>query len=106
MSVLHEHCAAVGRSPEEIEISWAGVTAITESSRQKEEVLERVAKAFGRPAEEVEPGLLIGSVEEIRERISRLVEVGVAHFILVTTAPFHHKMLRRLAEEVIPSFRR
>ena len=105
LAVLGEHCAAVGRNLEDIEISWAGAAAVTDSKDAKQAVVNAMARAFGRPAEEVEPGLLVGSAGEVRERIERFVEAGVAHFIMIANTPFNHDSLRRFAEEVMPSFR-
>src|SRR5215470_6973009 len=105
LSVLRAHCSAVGRKIDEIEISWAGSTALTDSKEQKESVTRAISKAFGRSPEEVEPGLLIGPPEEVRDRIAKLIDVGVTHFILIASAPFKHDMLRRFAGEVIPHFK-
>ncbi len=106
LSVLRAHCDAVGRNIDEIEISWAGSAAITESTDQRDAVIGAISKAFGRSPEEIEPGLLVGPTEEIRGRIEKLIEAGVTHFILIAAAPFNHEMLRRFAEDVIPHFRK
>jgi len=105
LSVLRAHCKAVGRNIDEIEESWAGSAAITQSREQKEAVVQAISKVFGRSPEDVEPGLLIGSAEEIRDRIAKLIEAGVTHFILIASAPFNHDMLRQFAEDVIPHFK-
>lgn len=105
ISVLGEHCEAVGRNIDEIEISWAGLAKVTDSKSEKEALVNFMARAFGAEPEQVEPGLLVGSIEEIRDRIASLVEVGVTHFIPILNAPFDHDSIRRIAEEVIPEFR-
>jgi F420-dependent oxidoreductase-like protein len=105
LSVLRAHCKAVVRNIDEIEVSWAGSAAITQSREQKEAVVQAISKAFGRSPEDVEPGLLIGPAEEIRDRIAKLIEAGVTHFILIASAPFNHDMLRQFAEDVIPHFK-
>ncbi|HWX41733.1 MAG TPA: TIGR03560 family F420-dependent LLM class oxidoreductase [Blastocatellia bacterium] len=105
LSVLRAHCKAVGRNFDEIEVSWAGSAAITQSREQKEAVVQAISKAFGRSPEDVEPGLLIGSAEEIRDGIAKLIEAGVTHFILIASAPFNHDMLRQFAKDVIPHFK-
>lgn len=76
LGVLREHCAAVGRRVEEIEVSWAG------------------AGLLGQPA------------PVARARIEELIEAGVTHFIMSASAPFDHDALRRFADQVIPAFRR
>lgn len=105
ISVLRGHCRAVGRDPDEIEISWAGTTLVTESSSEKEALVRRLSEAFGRPPEEVEAGLLIGSASQISDRIRQFIEVGVTHFILIAPAPYNRDTLRQFAQKVMPQFR-
>jgi len=105
INVLGEHCAAVGRNLDDIEISWAGAALVTDSKEERAAVVRGMAEAFGRAPEEVEPGLLVGSANEVRDRINSLVEVGVTHFIMIVNAPFNHDSVRRFAEEVMPTFK-
>jgi F420-dependent oxidoreductase-like protein len=106
ISILKEHCESVGRNLDDIEISWAGATRIAGSPAERDETIRRVAARFGRPPEEIGPGLLMGTAEEIRERINRLIEVGVTHFIIMPTSPADQDTIRRFAEEVMPGFRK
>jgi F420-dependent oxidoreductase-like protein len=103
--VLRRHCVSLGRNYDEIEITWTGVALITGSAAEKEAVVKRVAGRFGNKPEEVEPGLLVGSSEDIRRRIEQFIQVGVTHFILGASAPFDHKAIRRFGEEIAPIFR-
>jgi len=105
INVLGEHCSKVGRNIDDIEISWAGMAMLTDSKQERDAAVARLAEAFGRPAEEVEAGLLVGSTSEVSDRINRLIEAGVTHFIMIVNAPFDHSWIRRFAEEVIPGFR-
>ena len=105
INVLGEHCSAVGRDINEIEISWAGMGVVTSSKAEREQMINGMAQAFGRPVEEVEPGLLVGEAELVRDRIHKFVEVGVTHFIMIANPPYNHDSIRRFAEEVMPEFR-
>ena len=105
IEVLREHCAAVGRNFDDIEISWAGASRIAASQQEKDRAVSRLAEAFHARPEDIEPGLFMGSVQEIRDRVDSLIEVGVSHFILLASAPFDHNTIRTFAEEVIPAFR-
>jgi F420-dependent oxidoreductase-like protein len=105
ISVLREHCRAVGRDADQIEISWAGTTLVTESASEKEALVRRLSEAFGRPPAEVEAGLLVGPASYISDRIHQFIEVGVTHFILIAPAPYNRNTLRQFAERVIPEFR-
>lgn len=105
INVLGEHCNEVGRNLDDIEVSWAGMGLVTDSKELKEQMVSGMAEAFGRPVEEVEPGLLVGEAELVRDRIRKLIDVGVRHFILIANSPYNHDSIRRFAEEVMPEFR-
>lgn len=105
INVLREHCAAVGRDIEAIEISWAGPALVTDSREEKDELLRRWAAVFGVTPEQYALGALVGSPSEVRDRIHQFIEVGVTHFIGIANPPFNHVSIRRFAEEVIPGFR-
>ena len=105
IDVLKEHCAAVGRNLDEIEVSWAGMTFVTDSAEEKQEMIARAAAMFGAPVEMIAPGLLVGSVSELRDRIQQFIEVGVTHFIPILHTPTDHTTIGRFAEEVMPAFR-
>ncbi len=105
LDLLRSHCAAVGRDFNEIEISWLGRSAITASESEKKAFVTGIAQAFRQDPLEAGAGLLVGTAEEIKDRISRFIDIGVTHFILSAQAPFDLKLIRRFAEEVIPFFR-
>jgi alkanesulfonate monooxygenase SsuD/methylene tetrahydromethanopterin reductase-like flavin-dependent oxidoreductase (luciferase family) len=105
INVLGEHCGEVGRDLDEIEVSWAGMALVTDSKEAREQAVRGMAEAFGRPVEEVEPGLLVGEAQLVRDRIHRLNEAGVTHFILIANSPYNLDSIRRFAEEVMPEFR-
>jgi F420-dependent oxidoreductase-like protein len=105
IEVLKEHCVAVGRTFDDIEISWAGAALVTDSLEEKDELLRRFAAAFGITPEQYALGALVGSASEVRDRIAKLIDVGVTHFIPIANTPFNHESIRRFAEEVIPAFR-
>ena len=105
IEVLREHCAAVDRNFDGIEVSWAGAALLTDSRSEKDELLRRFAAAFGITPEQYEPGALVGSASEVRDRIAQFIDVGVSHFIPIANTPFNHESIRRFAEEVIPAFR-
>src|SRR5262249_756220 len=106
IGVLREHCDAAGRNFDEIEISWAGASLITDSREEKDELLRKYAAYFGLTPEQYERGALVGTPSEVRDRISRFIEVGVTHFIPIANTPFNHGSIRRFAEEIIPSFKK
>jgi F420-dependent oxidoreductase-like protein len=105
LEVLRGHCATVGRNMDEIEVSWTGLGVICESAAMKQEVLSKMAAAWGRSLEEMDQSALVGTVDQIRARIDDFIKVGVTHFIIGARAPFDQAGLRRFADEVIPKFK-
>ncbi len=105
IEVLKEHCQVVGRNFDDIEVSWAGAALVTDSREEKDELLRRFAAAFGITPEQYALGALVGTASEVRDRIAKLIDVGVTHFIPIANTPFSHESIRRFAEEVIPAFR-
>jgi alkanesulfonate monooxygenase SsuD/methylene tetrahydromethanopterin reductase-like flavin-dependent oxidoreductase (luciferase family) len=85
--------------------SWECSTFITDSPAEKEALQRQAAEKFGADPEQMAPSLLIGPVEEVRDRIHEFVEAGVTHFISLLDPPFDHNTIRRFAEEVIPAVR-
>lgn len=106
IEILKEHCSAIGRNPDDIEISWSGAALVTNSKEQKEAVIGGVSRAMNTTLEETEQRMLIGSIAEISERIGQFIEAGVTHFILSMTPPYSHETISQFAEEVIPQFRK
>jgi F420-dependent oxidoreductase-like protein len=105
LEILRQHCAEVGRNFDDIEISWAGLAAITDSAAAKEGLVAQMAKAWGRSQEEMDQSALVGSADEIRHRIEQFQQAGVTHFILLAPAPFNHDNLRRFADVIVSRYR-
>lgn len=105
INILRGHCSEVGRSIDEIELSWAGDMRVTSSAHEKKEFLEAQSQKRQQSPEDVDANGLIGSPEEIETRIRSYLALGVRHIIISASAPYDLKSLRRFAEEVIPRFR-
>jgi F420-dependent oxidoreductase-like protein len=106
IGVLREHCREAGRSFDEIEISWAGGVGITHTPSEKDTLVRAFAEVWKVPPEKADGMLLVGTREEVRERVERFIEAGVTHFIVATTTPYDLASIRGFADEVIPRFRR
>ena len=87
-SVLHEHCAAVGRDPAEIRCAVNVGLAFTEDSLREQ---------FGNIADFVRPGVLTGSDEQVLERVSEYVDAGADQVNIALRAPFDLDAVERLA---------
>ena len=86
--VLHRHCDDIGRDP-------AGIhCAVNVGLAWREEDL---APQFGNMANFVRPGVLMGSDEQVLDRIGQYVDAGAAQVNIAVRAPFDPVGLERLA---------
>ncbi|HEX9969778.1 MAG TPA: TIGR03560 family F420-dependent LLM class oxidoreductase [Acidimicrobiales bacterium] len=86
--VLHAHCEAEGRDPAEIRCAVnLGLASDADD----------MAAQFGNLRMAVTPGVLMGSDEEVRDRIGQYVEAGADQVNIAVRAPWNPEALARLA---------
>ena len=101
-AVLAEHCEAVGRDPTSILYTWQCQTvSIADSAAEAQALAERTTLYQNSSKD----GLLIGTPEQIAERIAEYVDVGVRHFILRFADFPETAMPLRFAAEIAPKLR-
>ncbi len=88
-SVLRRHCDEFGRDPSEIR------TAVNVGLAWSEESLQT---QFGRIAETVRDGVLIGSVQQVIDKVGSYVEAGADQVNLAMRLPFEPETIDRFAE--------
>jgi len=86
--VLAGHCADVGRDPGEIRCTVNVGLALDEDALRQQ---------FGRIAEHVRPGVLIGSGQQLVDGVSRYVEAGADQVNIALRAPWELDGLEALA---------
>ena len=86
--VLHEHCAAVGRNPDDISCAINVGLAWTEESLNAQ---------FGHLANAVRNGCLTGSDEQVLDRIGQYIDAGANQVNIALRAPFDLDALERLS---------
>ncbi|HZQ85250.1 MAG TPA: TIGR03560 family F420-dependent LLM class oxidoreductase [Acidimicrobiales bacterium] len=86
--VLHGHCEAIGRDPRDIHC------AVNVGLAWREEDL---APQFGAMADYVRPGVLMGSDEQVLDRIGQYVDAGADQVNIAVRAPVDPVGLERLA---------
>ncbi len=87
-AVIDEHCATVGRNPNEIRRTVNLGLAYSDAS---------LVQQFGALSEHVRPGVLAGSDEQIIDRIGQYVEAGADQVNLALRAPFDVASVERFA---------
>lgn len=94
-AILDGHCAAVGRDPKAVTRTVnVGIAKDDDDLRQQ----------FGKIAEFVRPGVLMGEGQELVDRVGEYVDAGAEAVILAMRTPFDLAALDRFAETVIPAF--
>jgi F420-dependent oxidoreductase-like protein len=122
IAVLHEHCRAVGRDPNDIEIGVLLRTELEAESTyqawvqhgspfiaQERERLGADGYAGAELEEQVRRSIYTQFLpiepERAAERLSEYAAVGVTHFIVIYRAPYDYARLERFVERVIPNVR-
>lgn len=105
--ILDERCAEVGRDQKSIVHSANMPMLITDRRDEVEALAAAVSRRMGFPEPAVRDGLLAGSVNEVRDKLSRLREAGVD--MVFMPSMFFPKdprpLLDRFMSEVAPAFR-
>ena len=89
--ILHQHCEDVGRDPAEVRCTVNVGMAYTDES---------LVEQFGRIAEMVRPGVLVGTDEQMLDRIGEYVDAGAEQINIAMRAPFDPDALERFAKAV------
>ena len=100
--ILRQHCAEVGRDESEIERTAAmGVCVIRDEPEEARRVAAQIFEHNGR----AEPwkGELIGSPEQLVERLRAYTDIGFRHFMCGFPSPYDEESMERLVKEIRPA---
>jgi F420-dependent oxidoreductase-like protein len=101
--VLKGHCAAVGRDYDEIQKTWSPEIFIRETEAEVEAA--GTQSLVGEPMEGWAAGNLVGTPEQVAEKIQAYIDMGCTGFYPWCTDYPDTTTLRLFAEQVIPEFR-
>jgi len=101
--VLKGHCAAVGRDVEEITKTWSPEVFVRETEAEIEAAGSR--SFWGEPVASWREGNLVGTPEQVCEKIRTYLELGCTGFVPWCSDYPDTETLRLFAERVIPEFR-
>jgi F420-dependent oxidoreductase-like protein len=101
LSVLHDHCAAVGRDPATIGVTLNTGVIIRDSAAGVQARLREIGEVAGFPdyAASNQP---YGSPEVVAQHIAEYGKAGVSEVIAVMPAPYDDETIERLATDVRP----
>jgi F420-dependent oxidoreductase-like protein len=101
--VLKGHCAAVGRDYDELTKTWSPEVFVRETEA---ELAEAGSRSFwGEPVESWTEGNLVGTPEQVAEKIRTYLDMGCTGFVPWVADYPETETLRLFAEKVIPEFR-
>jgi alkanesulfonate monooxygenase SsuD/methylene tetrahydromethanopterin reductase-like flavin-dependent oxidoreductase (luciferase family) len=100
--VLRRHCDAVGRDYDEIEKTWSPEIFVRETDA---DVRAIGGSTFGEPFDSWQAGNLVGTPEQVIDKIGRYRELGVTSFMPWNRDCPATETLQLVAERVLPAFR-
>lgn len=100
--VLRRHCDEVGRDYDEIEKTWSPEVFVRETEA---EVRAMETSTFGEPFDSWQAGNLVGTPEQVTEKIAAYRAMGVTSVIAWGRDYPGTDTLHLMAERVIPAFR-
>lgn len=101
--VLRRHCADVGRDPDEIRMTWSPEIFIRDTEAEVDDAGSLAV--WGQPAEEWRANNLVGTVEQVAEKIRTYVDLGCRGFIPWCSDYPETTSLELLANRIMPEFR-
>jgi len=101
--VLKGHCAAVGRDPAEITMTWSPEVFIR--STEAEVVAAGTQSLWGEPFESWREGNLVGTPEQVCEKLEAYRALGCGGVVPWCSDYPSTETLELLATEVVPEFR-
>lgn len=102
LDVLRGHCADVGRDADEITNTWSPEVFIRPTEA---EVGTETRSFWGEPFESWSAGNLVGTPEQVAEKIAAYIELGCTGFVPWCADYPDHTTMELLATEVMPQFR-
>jgi F420-dependent oxidoreductase-like protein len=103
VTIIKDECRRIGREPCDVEVSAFLVLYKISDIPLAGPVLRLGARML--TEKEIARNVLAGSATEIAEKIRTFVDAGVTHVIVNIQPPYDRELLRRFAEEVMPTFR-
>jgi F420-dependent oxidoreductase-like protein len=100
LGVLHEHCEAVGRDPEEITKTRLGTLAVARTHEEAARQLAAWPDRANLPEERLRMMLTLGDPDEVGEQVRALADAGLDGFIFHLPNPYDLDTLALAGETV------
>ena len=103
--VLRAHCADVGRDADEIEMTWSPEVMVRESEAEIQALVAAgKASRWGEPYDSWSAGNLVGTPEQVCEKIRTYVDLGCSYFVPWCSDYPDETTLRLFADKVMSEF--
>ena len=93
VTVLKEHCDAIGRDPTSLRLTWFGRLAVSNSE------VEAEALSGGKWTKE---RALVGTPTQVVKQLQQFIELGVDYFMVEVLGLSNPDIMRIVLEEVLP----
>jgi F420-dependent oxidoreductase-like protein len=105
--VLRRHCTEVGRDADQIRLTWSPEVLVRDTEAELRALLDsgRVGSRWGEAPDAWAAGNLVGTPEQVAERIHTYVELGCTGVVPWCADYPDHTTLQLVAEHLIPQFR-
>jgi alkanesulfonate monooxygenase SsuD/methylene tetrahydromethanopterin reductase-like flavin-dependent oxidoreductase (luciferase family) len=103
--VLTQWCERQGRDPRAVVRTVNLGLAIGRTEAEAQRKRERLQEQFGAALSFLEAGMLVGTPQQVIDRIGAYVSGGAEWIILALRAPFDTEGLQVFIETVMPAFR-
>jgi len=104
--VLYEHCSKVGRDPSEIRLTTHQDVLVAPDDGAARALLERHPSIWGQSDDDRRQSHLMGTVQEVVDRIGEYVELGANGFVVWFPDYPSTASMELFAAEVMPHFAR
>jgi F420-dependent oxidoreductase-like protein len=98
--VLRQHCADIGRDPDEITMTWSPEVFIRETEAEVQAAGSR--SFWGEPVDSWTAGNLVGTPEQVVEKVQEYLALGCQGFVPWCSDYPDTETLRLLGEQVLP----
>ena len=103
--VLADHCAAIGRDPDEIRIAYEAVMVVASTDAELAAVQSKAERRFAGPGWGLHEGGCVGTPNRVIDRMHELVEQGVSLFTFFCHDRASDATLALIGDEIAPAFR-
>ncbi len=102
LDVLRQHCATVGRDPEQITVTYKATMAVAGSRGQARAAWDQWAPAFGLCEPAAEAGAFVGEPADIAGMVRSFLDAGVDHLVVELAGGAWPESIALAAEALAP----